>query len=44
VIPYGVKIGFGVVELCLLTLFFRYSGRKMITALTWKRIRGWFGK
>ncbi len=44
VIPYGVKIGFGMVELCLLTLFFRYSGRKTITALTWKRIREWFGK
>jgi uncharacterized membrane protein SpoIIM required for sporulation len=41
VIPYTVKIGFGVIELGILTLFFLYSGRKEITALTWKRIRGW---
>ena len=44
VLPYGMKIGFGVVELCLLIIFFRYSGRKTIMALTWKRMRGWFGK
>ena len=43
VIPYAVKIGFGVIELGILTLFFLYSGRKEITALTWKRIRGWLG-
>ena len=41
VIPYAAKIGFGVVELCLLVLFFRYSGNRPIAALTWERIRGW---
>jgi uncharacterized membrane protein SpoIIM required for sporulation len=41
VIPYGVKIGFGVVELGLLVLFLRYSGRRQVTALTWRRIRSW---
>ncbi len=41
VIPYGAKIGFGVVELCLLMLFFRFSGSRPVAALTWRRIRGW---
>ena len=41
VIPYGAKIGFGIVELGLLMLFFRFSGRKAIAALTWRRIWTW---
>lgn len=43
VLPYSVKIGFGIVELSLLTVYFRFSGKKEIRALTWKRIRGWVG-
>jgi uncharacterized membrane protein SpoIIM required for sporulation len=44
VIPYAVKIGFGVVELLLLTAFFGFSGRRTVAPLTWKRMRGWLGK
>jgi uncharacterized membrane protein SpoIIM required for sporulation len=41
VISYGIKIGFGAVELGLLILFFRYSGQRPVSALTWRRVRGW---
>jgi uncharacterized membrane protein SpoIIM required for sporulation len=44
VIPYNIKIGFGVIELGLLMFFFRYAGRRPVAALTWRRIRGWVGK
>lgn len=44
VMPYSVKIAFGAVELCLLMFFFRYSGRKEIGALTWRRIRRALGR
>jgi ABC-type glucose/galactose transport system permease subunit len=41
VIPYEAKIAFGIVELGLLTLFFQFSGKRPVAALTWRRIRGW---
>ena len=41
VIPYEVKITFGVVELFLLVAFFRLSGRRDVRPLTWRRIRQW---
>ena len=40
VLPYEVKIGFGVIELGLLLCFFYFSGRKEVVPLTWARIRG----
>jgi uncharacterized membrane protein SpoIIM required for sporulation len=43
VIPYEVKIAFGVVELLLLVTFLRLSGRGDVKPLTWRRIRGWAG-
>ncbi len=44
VIPYAVKIAFGAIELCLLTFFFHYAGRKQIAALNWRRIRRMLGR
>ena len=44
VLPYGVKIGFGCIELGLLTGFFCFSGRRGIAPLTWRRIGRWFGR
>jgi uncharacterized membrane protein SpoIIM required for sporulation len=41
VLPYVVKIAFGVVELFLLVVFLRLSGRGDVRSLTWRRIRGW---
>lgn len=41
VIPYEVKIAFGVVELLVLTAFLRLSGRGRVKPLSWRRIRGW---
>ena len=41
VIPYEVKIAFGIVELFLLVAFLRLSGRGDVKPLTWRRIRGW---
>lgn len=43
VIPYEVKIAFGVVELILLVAFLRLSGMGDVKPLTWRRIRGWAG-
>jgi len=40
VIPYEVKITFGVIELFLLVLFLRLSGRKDVRPMSWRRIRG----
>jgi uncharacterized membrane protein SpoIIM required for sporulation len=41
-IPYAAKIAFGSVELILLTLFLRYSGRREIGLARHKRLReGW---
>lgn len=40
VLPYGVKITFGIVELGLLITFFRLAGRKEVQPLSWKRLRG----
>ena len=40
VLPYELKIGFGVIELGLLSCFFHFSGRKEVVPLTWERIRG----
>ena len=39
VLPYEVKIGFGVVELGLLVCFFYFSGRRTVAPLSWERIR-----
>lgn len=41
VIPYEVKITFGIVELIMLIAFFRFSGRSDVKPLSWRRIRGW---
>ncbi len=41
VLPYSVKIVFGVVELFLLIAFLRVSGRGEVRPLTWSRIRRW---
>lgn len=43
VIPYAVKIAFGVVELFLLAAFLRMSGRNDVKPMSWRRIRGWIG-
>lgn len=42
VIPYEVKIAFGVIELFLLVTFLKMAGRKEIQPLSRRRIRGWF--
>ncbi len=42
VIPYSIKIAFGVVELCLLVAFFRLSGRKEINQLSLARVTALF--
>ncbi len=41
VMPYEVKIAFGMVELCLLVAFLRLSGRRRVKPMSWRRIRGW---
>ncbi len=41
VLPYEVKITFGVIELLMLVAFLRLSGRRQVRPLTWRRIRGW---
>jgi uncharacterized membrane protein SpoIIM required for sporulation len=41
VLPYVVKIAFGVLELFLLVAFLRLSGRGDVKSLTWRRVRGW---
>ncbi len=43
-IPYAVKIAFGVVELMLLVLFLRYSGRREIGLAMRRRLRGRWSK
>lgn len=40
VIPYEIKIAFGVIELLLLVTFLRLSGRTEIQPMSWRRIRG----
>jgi len=41
VLPYEVKIAFGVIELALLAAFLRLSGRSEVKPMSWRRIRGW---
>ncbi len=40
IIPYEVKITFGVIELCLLFAFLRLSGRGDVRPMSWRRIKG----
>lgn len=40
VIPYEVKVAFGVIELFLLVAFFRLAGRREVKPMSWRRIRG----
>jgi hypothetical protein len=39
VLPYSIKIAFGLVELGLLCTFFSMSGRKAVKALSFNRIK-----
>ncbi len=41
VLPYEIKIAFGVIELFLLVAFLRFSGRGEVRPLTWRRFRYW---
>lgn len=43
IIPYSIKIAFGMVELGLLIAFFRLAGRKPIRHLSLARVKGLFG-
>lgn len=41
VISYEAKIAFGIIELILLIAFFKFSGRREVRPMSWRRIRGW---